>query len=124
MDKYEGKGIIQLNGRTLAEATKISVTVKSQDSVVVTMLKGMTGFSDGAGMTEASIESAVPIKGYEADLVEAVRSKLTVKLVTLSGGRRHQTEGRITEAAWSNQSDSPTLLTGSFQGKMLKSLGG
>ena len=124
MDKYEGKGIIQLNGRTLAEATKISVTVKSQDSLVVTMIKGATGFSDGPGITEASIESAVPLKGYEADFVEAVRSKQTVKLVTMSGGRRHQTEGRITESSWSNQVDSPTLLTASFQGKMLKSLGG
>jgi hypothetical protein len=124
MDKYEGKGVIQLNGRTLAEATKISVTVKSQDNPVVTMIKGFTGFSDGPGMTEATIENAVPIKGYEFDFVEAVRTKATVKLVTMSGGRRHQTEGRIGESSWSNQTDSTTLISASFTGKMLKSLGG
>lgn len=124
MEKYEGVGLIYLNGRLLAQATKVSVTVKSNDNVVNTMVLGFNGFSDGPGNAEATIESAIPKKGYEVDFVECVRKKKTVDVVVLSGGQRHKTQGRITEAKWDNATDSTTLMSASYMGKMLASRGG
>lgn len=124
MNLYEGAAVIQINGRTLAEATKVTITVTSNDMEVNTMAQGFAGFSDGPGKTEVSIENAVPKRGYEFDFVEAVRSKQAVTIVALSGARRHRTEGRIKDASWSNATDATTLLSANFTGKMLKSLGG
>lgn len=124
MNLYEGAAEIQVNGRTLAEATKVTIRVMSNDFEVNTMHQGLAGFGDGPGKTEVTIESAVPKRGYEFDFVEAVRAKKTVTIVSKSAGRRHRTEGRIKDAEWSNQTDAPTLLTANFSGKMIKSLGG
>jgi hypothetical protein len=124
MNAYEGAAEIQVNGRTLAEATKVTIRVMANDTEVNTLVQGFAGFSDGPGKCEISIESAVPKKGYEFDFVEAVRSKATVTIVSKSAGRRHRSEGRIKDAEWSNQTDAPTLLSANFTGKMLKSLGG
>lgn len=125
-DSYEGggQGRIYINGRLLAEATKTSVNAQSNDQLVKTLHKGAAGFSDGAGETSGSIETAVPRKGYELDFVQAVTSKATLQLVIVNGGRRHQTWCRFLNAKWDNAVDSPVLLSADWQGGELKSVGG
>lgn len=123
VNKYEGVGEIYVSGRLLAEASKCTWTVVSNDQKVMTMKRGLAGFSDGPTETSISIESAIPRKGYEYDFVTAVKEKKTVTIVTKSGGKRHQVSGRFSQAEWSNSVDSPSLITAQFQGGAVDSVG-
>jgi hypothetical protein len=124
MDNYEGRGQIFLNNRLLAEASKCTSRASANDNEVNTMHKGFAGWADGPGKVEVTVESAVPKKGYEADFIDIVRSKKTVTLTVISGGRRHTTTGRFQTAEWSNDVAASTVLTASFVGTMFKSRGG
>lgn len=123
VNKYEGVGEIYVNARLLAEASKCTVTVVSNDQKVMTMKRGLAGFSDGPTESSISIESAIPRKGYEFDFVNAVNKKLTVRIVVKSGGKRHQFSGRFSQAEWSNSVDSPSMISAQFQGGAPESLG-
>lgn len=124
LTKYEGAGELYVNGRLQAEAQKCSVTVDANDNVVVTMQKGFSGFSDGAGSSKITVTSAIPRKGYETDFVDAVTKKKDVAIVVKSGARRHRFEGRFQSASWDNATDATTLLNGEFVGGLPKTLGG
>lgn len=112
---YEGRGQIFCNGRLLAEATKASFSVKSNDNDVMTMGKGWAGMSDGPTTSEATITSAIPRKGFEKDFVTAVVKKETVKIVVIVGLKRIQFEGRFTNADWDTAVDSSTLISAGFK---------
>lgn len=124
MDQYEGVGQIFVNNRLLAEASKCTPRISSNDNEVNTMVKGFAGFSDGPGKVEITIENAVPKKGYEFDFVDAVNNKKTVTLTVISGGRRQTTTGRFLTAEWSNDVGSSTVLTASYTGTTFKTRGG
>lgn len=123
LQKYEGVGEIYVNARLLAEASKLTVTVTSNDQKVMTMKKGLAGFSDGPTESSITVESAIPRKGYEYDFVNAVNKKLAVRIVVKSGGKRHSFNGRFSQAEWSNSVDAPSLITGQFMGGAPESLG-
>lgn len=122
--KYQGAAEIYVNGRLQAEAQSADVSIDANDNVVVTMLKGFAGFSDGAGSSKITIKSAIPRKGYETDFVDAVDQKKDVAIVVKSGGRRHQFEGRFQTANWSNATDATSMITGEFIGGSPKTRGG
>jgi hypothetical protein len=123
LQKYEGVGEIYVNARLLAEASKVEVTITSNDQKVMTMKKGMAGFSDGPTETTISIESAIPRKGFESDFVTAVTQKKPVRITVKSGGKRITVNGRFTEARFNNQVDSPAMLSGSVSGGAPEILG-
>lgn len=121
--KYEGVGEIYVNARLLAEANKCEVTITSNDQKVMTMKKGMAGFSDGPTETSISVESAIPRKGFESDFVTAVAQKKAIRITVKSGGKRITVNGRFTESRFSNSVDSPAMISGSFSGGAPEILG-
>ncbi len=56
---------VQINGNTLFEEVSVSVDRTSGNQEVVTVPKGFAGVSLGASKTEITIESAVPLAGFE-----------------------------------------------------------
>lgn len=122
--KYEGAAEIYVNGRLQAEAESSEAKVDANDNVVNTMQKGFAGFSDGAGSSTISINSAIPRAGYETDFVAAVVEKKSVVVVIKSGARRHRFEGRFQSAAWGNGTSATSMLKGEFVGGSPKTLGG
>lgn len=122
--KYEGVGLVIINGRTQAECRKITVQVTSNDNPVKTMVKQFAGFSDGAGESSIDVESAIPLKGFEKSFLRAVVDKETVSIVHKSGGTRAQYTGRFTEATLSNDVENPAVTSAKFMGGLPKLTGG
>ncbi len=123
LTKYEGVGEIYVNARLLAEASKMTVTITSNDNEVNTMKRGFAGFSDGPTKVAISVESAIPKKGFESDFVTAVVQKKAVRITVKSGGKRITVNGRFTQSEFSNSVDAPALLTGQFMGGVPEILG-
>lgn len=124
LQKYEGRGQIYVNGRLLAEATRIQFTVRNNDSQVMTMNKGMAGFADGATTSEGTVTTAIPRKGFEKNFVRAVMEREDCRIVTRVGGVRFQFEARFGEASWDQAADSATLLSAPWSGGEPKMIGG
>jgi len=122
--QYEGPGKLYINGRLLAEAKKCTVRIRGNNNQVMTMHKGLAGKSDGVRTAEASIDNAVPRKGYEVDFVALCISGKEVSLVCLSGGRRHQFPMWVEDCELANGTDQDAGFAVTLQGGAPKSLGG
>lgn len=117
VDLYAGKAEIYLNGRLLAEAQSINLTVNSNDIQVGTIQKGFAGFSDGATNCEAQIDSAVPRKGFEMDFQRAVAEKKTIVLVLkITATQKIRAAGRLTTAQNQSGFNTETKASTTFMG--------
>lgn len=114
---YEGPGEIQLGSKTLAEATSVRITIAPNAASVVTMKKGMAGFSDGAVSCTLAVESAVPKAGLEVDFIDLCINLRPVTVSVLFAGKRYSFDGKVTDLSTSNAvgsaaSASFTVTTG------------
>lgn len=116
VESYEGPGTIAVNGRVLADATKISVEIDTRDNEVNTMRKGMAGFSDGSTVTKITIDSAVPRKGMEADFLMYVTKRKPVSITTKVAGKRITAGGRFMKYTLNQSTDSPASVSTDFSG--------
>ena len=85
--KYEGPAKIQINGRTIAEATSSTMRASSGGKPVFTMIKGLAGPSNGPESGECEIESAVPKAGLDLDFIGILKRKEEVEIVVRSHGK-------------------------------------
>lgn len=113
LQRYEGVAEIIYKNRSLAEATSITVADNSNNNSVVTMKKGVAGFSKGAHESEVTIENAVPRVGLEATFVEDVIAGEIITLVFISAGKRYTYEMWVesTEASQSTDSAAARNIT-------------
>lgn len=115
--KYTGKGEIYINGRLQAEAKSVSITVNSNDTQVGTMQLGYAGFSDGAANCEASIDSAVPLAGFEKSFLKATANREEVTLVVkLNKADKIRAIGRFTSSQYTTSFNGETTTSGTFTG--------
>lgn len=117
LKKYVGAAEFYARGKLLAEATRLTVTDTSNDRPVMTMIGGMSGFSDGPPTAEASIESAIPKAGMEFDFRDAVDKKETFTIVHVCAGVRRTYEGRLSNVTTSQSVDSAASVSASFTGR-------
>ena len=116
-DVYQGKGEVYVNGRVLAEAKSVTITVNSNDQQVGSMQKGFAGFSDGAANTEAEIDSLVPRKGFEKHFAKAVANRETITLVVkYTSSDKIRAVGRFTKSSYSASFNGETATNASFLG--------
>ena len=113
---YEGAGTIAINGRILAEATKFTWTIDTQDNDVLTMRKGLAGFSDGPTKIEMTIDSAVPRKGLESPWFDILLGRKPVSATFKFGGKRITASGRFKTLDGSQDVSSPASATVKFVG--------
>lgn len=85
--KYEGPAKIQIDGRTIAEATSSTLRGDSGGKPVFTMIKGLAGPSNGPESGECEIECAVPKAGHDVDFVRICKEKREVEIVVRSHGQ-------------------------------------
>lgn len=94
--RYEGPGEVQLDGRTLAEATSVSVSVAPNSTAVRTMKKGLAGRSSGPVECTIRVANAVPKAGFEGDFLEKCVADVDVTVTVIVGGKRLAFDGWIT----------------------------
>lgn len=123
MAQYVGPGEVYINGRVQAEAQSVDLTVDSNDSQVVTMLKGATGFSDGATTSSASITSAIPRKGFETEFVRHVVDRKEITLVVKCGQQRIKVAGRFKTSKIGQSATGTATITGDFVGGKAEIIG-
>lgn len=117
VDDYEGVGEVHVNGRQIAEAKSVRVTVSTNDRQVTTMKKGHAGFSKGPTTTEAVVAQAVPKAGYPVDWEELVVKRTSIRLVVMHAGKRRTHVGRFTSYESSNSTEDSAEATLNFTGK-------
>lgn len=120
--KYAGAAEVYLNGRLLAELVSFRTTLESGDQEVVTMRKGLAGFSDGPPRVEATFDTAIPKAGFEADYQKAIEDKATVRVAWIIAGKRRQAEGRIMTLDTDQGVNNPAGATCRFVGKPVRAL--
>jgi hypothetical protein len=123
LENYEGPAEIYAQGRLLAECQKFSLTVKGNNNKVFTMKRGLAGKSDGPRESEATIENAIPRKGYDVDfMTHCVKGKV-LSITYKSGGKRHTLDMWVEDVQSSNATDSPAVLQATLNGGPPKSVG-
>lgn len=75
-----------INGTLLAENTSVKITLKGTDQDVMTIVKGLTGFTPGPDSLEVEFENVIPASGFEVDTWSAQLNKEIVELRLQFGG--------------------------------------
>ena len=117
MQEYEGPAQVQMNGRTLAEATTARARVSGNNRPVVTMKKALAGRSRGPVQSEVSVDNAIPKSGFEADFIDKVVKNADVRITILVGKKRLQFDGwiddvEVSQSAADTASISFTVIAG------------
>lgn len=99
MTQYQGPAEIQCNGRSLAEAITVRVSVTPNSTPVRTMKKGLGGRSRGPVECTIDVESAIPKAGYEVDFMRLCVEDADITIVTLGGGTRKAYDAFITNVS-------------------------
>lgn len=113
---YEGAGELYLNGRLLAEISECEYSLTSNDTEVMTMQKGFSGFSDGPEQVRITFQTAIPKAGYEHDYEDAIRNKRTVRFVFIDGSKRRVSDGRLIEKSSSRSTSAAATSSLTFVG--------
>jgi hypothetical protein len=116
VESFEGPGTVSVNGRVLADATKLSVKISTNDNDVLTMRKGWAGTSDGAMTTDITIDSAVPRKGMEADYIQLITARKPVSMTVKLAGKRITATGKFRDLDATQDVSSPANMQVSFKG--------
>jgi hypothetical protein len=116
VESFEGPGTVAVNGRILADATKLGIKISTNDNDVVTMRKGWAGTSDGAMTTDITIDSAVPRKGLESDWIMLITKRKPVSITCKVAGKRITVTGKFRDLDINQDVSSPAGVTVVFKG--------
>lgn len=106
------QGLIFADGILLAEAPDFEVSFNTNNQPVVTMAKGFSGVTPGAGQTDVTINEAIPRAGFEIDFYKRAKDRSAVKITGWRGAKKMQLEGfimSISEKHGVNQNASATI---------------
>lgn len=111
MDQYEGPGEIQLDNRTLAESTSISVSGTGNNNPVRTMKKGLAGRSRGPVEFNITIENAIPKAGLEQEFIRKVVENADVVISHIVADKTYLYDGWVDTVDVSQSTDSPATIS-------------
>lgn len=114
--RYEGPAEVYINGRLMAEAKSTSIKISANNNPVLTMAKGLAGKSDGPRQSEATIENAVPIKGFEVAFHEHLLTGATVTLTIRTAGQRWNIPMWVEEVDLTNATDKDAGYSATLKG--------
>lgn len=89
------QGLIFLDGILLAEAPDFEVSYNTNNQPVVTMAKGFSGITPGAGQADVTINEAIPRAGMELDFYKRAKERTPIKITGWRGSKKMQLEGFI-----------------------------
>jgi hypothetical protein len=119
MSEFSKPGYLLKAGIPLTMTSSITVKAMSEDKEVKTLLLGLAGFSDGAQMVEISAKSAIPLAGYEYDVIGICLSHQTQELSFRLANIIMTVRGRIVESSAETSVDNPNGLDFTFRGAVV-----
>lgn len=126
--KYEGPAevYLQVKGtgatsalKLMVEMTSLTVTVNSNAKPIRTMQKGLAGRAPGPVEVEASMESAIPVSGMEADYQKAVIDNADIFIVHKLGNVRRSYDGWLESGESSQSAENPATTSARFMGSVI-----
>lgn len=123
VSSYQGPAEIWVNSRAQFECQSINWSIKGNNNKVLTMRKGLAGKADGPRESEATIKSAIPLKGVEFNYIRMVLEGKTCSLVFKVGGMRVQVTGWFESSDGDAATDSAASFSGTFMGGPPKLVG-
>lgn len=114
--RFEGPGTIAYNGRVLAKATKMSVSIDTKANDVEVMRGGWVGESEGPMSTEITTDNAIPLVGLEVDFWNLLVNHKPVAITFVVGRKRITSTGFLRKIDLSQDVNSPANISVSFKG--------
>lgn len=111
------KATVYINGLLLTEESSVTVKRTSGKNPVKTVVKGLAGFSKGAGMVEISVSNAVPSADFELDPGQFVFGEEDVEVTIIAANRTLTTTGQILDDNFTHAVDSEAKLDFNFTGQ-------
>lgn len=102
---------VYVNGALLTEAASISVKRATNSQAVSTIVKGYGGESQGAAMTEVSVEGAVPAADFELNPGKFMGSLQPVEFTIFAAGKTLVFKGFIISDNFSYAVNSEAKLS-------------
>jgi len=112
--QYLGRTSIFFNGTALEEFTSVDLALDTAQNEIVTVTKGLAGFSAGAQKTTIRITSAVPIGGTEIDFWDIAFRNENCTLQVGFGSKDFISTGRIMNVSLSLSANSPSAVDFDF----------
>ncbi len=86
-----------INGALLAENISVGVSLEGTDQDVMTIVKGLAGFTPGPDSVKVSFENVIPAAGFEVNTwnMQVNKEIVELKLQFGSSGLSLTSEGRI-----------------------------
>jgi hypothetical protein len=119
MSEYSKQGYIILNGIVLTEAGQVRLRINSNDKPVKTLVKGLSGFSDGAEEATVEFQNAIPRAGFEAEFNALCRSHTTVRVGFRIANKQYEMEGRFIDTDTETGVDNVNAVNVSFHGRII-----
>lgn len=89
------QGQIFIEGALCAEEVTFSTSFKTNNQDVITQAKGFAGVTPGAGMTDVTIEEAIPRAGFELDFYKWAKNRTAIEIVGWRGSKKLTIKGFI-----------------------------
>jgi len=102
---------IFLGGVLLAEAQSCDINHTGGWQDIVTIEKGLSGFSPGAQMCTIKIDSAVPRAGVEFDFYAAMRDGTILDVIVFRAGKKMKTKGIVKDVSETGGADKASTYS-------------
>lgn len=114
---YLSKLPIFVAGTALEEVQSVEVNKETNLQKIVTMLKGLAGFSSGAKEVNISVTCAVPIGGPEFDFWNTAEDEEWVDIQIGLADKDFCSTGKITKVSFQGATDKAVELRFDWVGK-------
>lgn len=122
MAEYSRPYTIAQDGSALSEAESVEIAYNSNDKPVRTLLKGLSGFSNGAEDCGLTIRNAIPLGGFERNFSDFCVKHKTIQFTIREANVISTFEGRIMSTTSASSVDAPNALNVTFMGKRIAAL--
>jgi hypothetical protein len=100
-----------VEGTLLCQEASVTLEKTSNASPMFTLGKGLAGVSQGAGLINVTVDSAVPSYDFEFSPDYFLRTGNALEIGVVMGGRQTVCKGFITDASYSHSVNDSSKLT-------------
>lgn len=115
---YLSKIFVAFAGQPLEELTSFRMNGESQLNKVVTIIKGISGFSSGAKQSSISLTAAIPIDGPEFEFWNEMKAETWIDVQVGVGSKDCAGTGKIQKTEISASTDKAAEISVDWEGRL------
>lgn len=110
------RAVFFANGAMFAEARKVTVKHENNAQDIITMQKGLAGFSPGYGRVTMTVDNAVPQTGLEFDYISSLQNLDIIEVTLFRAAKKITCKGVIKNVDENYDAESPSAVSFDFTG--------